>query len=253
MKAVWEGSIAFGLVNIPVKLFSAVQPREVGFRLLDAKSKTPIEYKRWCPVCSEEVEWKDVVKGLEIKKGEYYIFSKEELEKLKPEKTERIDIEEFVDSGSIDSVYYNKHYYAAPEKEGEKAFFLFKEVLLLTAKVAVGRFVMREKEYVCAIESYKNGLLLTTLNYSEEVRDIGQITELKKPPKLSLQEVELAKKLVAMMQRKELGMEKFHDTFAEDVKKAIKSKKKIEVEVAAKPKPTKEKDLMQSLKMSLKK
>jgi DNA end-binding protein Ku len=98
MKSVWEGSVAFGLVNIPVKLYSAVQPRDIGFKLIDAKTKTPIQYKRWCPVCNEEVPWKDVVKGLEIKRGEYYIFTKDELERLKPEKSSTIEIVEFIDS-----------------------------------------------------------------------------------------------------------------------------------------------------------
>jgi DNA end-binding protein Ku len=254
MKSVWEGSIAFGLVNIPVKLYSAVQPRDIGFKLIDAKTKTPIQYKRWCPVCNEEVPWKDVVKGLEIKRGEYYIFTKEELERLKPEKSSTIEIVEFIDSARIDSVYFDKHYYCAPASESEKAFFLFKDVLLLTAKVAVGRFVMREKEHVCAIESYKNGLLLTTLNYAEEVRDIGELKELKNAPKMDAKELELAKKLVAMLSENEFEIGKFKDTFSEDIKKALKSKEKIELEVKEKTaKETKEKDLMASLKMSLEK
>jgi non-homologous end joining protein Ku len=113
---------------------------------------------------------------------------------------------------------------------------------------------MREKEHVCAIESYKNGLLLTTLNYAEEVRDIGELKELKKAPKMDAKEVELAKKLVAMLSENEFEIKKFKDTFSDDIKKALKSKEKIELEVKEKPaKETKEKDLMASLKMSLEK
>jgi DNA end-binding protein Ku len=253
MKSVWDGSIAFGLVNIPVKLYSAVQASDVGFRLLDAKSHTPIQYKRWCPVCNVEVPWNDVVKGLEIGIDEYYIFTKEELAKLKPEKTQTIEIMEFVDSASVNPVYYNKHYYAAPEKDKEKAYFLFKEVLLLTAKMAIGRFVMREREYLCAIESYKEGLLLTTLNYEYEVRDISGIKELKEAPKLKAEEVELAKKLVATLTEKKFEIGKFKDTFAEEIKKAIKKKEPVGALVVEKEKPGKEKDLMAALRESLKK
>jgi DNA end-binding protein Ku len=253
MKSVWDGSISFGLVNIPVKLFLAVQAQDVGFKLLDAKTKTPIHYKRWCSACNEEVAWKDVVKGLEIGRGEYYIFSKEELAKLKPEKTQTIEIIEFVDAGQINPIYFNKHYYVGPEKEKEKSYFLLKEVLLLSAKMAVGHFVMREREYMCAIESYKEGLLLTTLNYNYEIRDIKDIMELREAPKLKTEELELAKKLVGMLTQKEFDISKYKDTFAEEIKKAVKKKEKVEVSVVEEAKPTKEKDLMAALKESLKK
>jgi DNA end-binding protein Ku len=228
-----------------------VQSKDVGFRLLDAKTRTPIEYKRWCPVCDAEVPWKDVVKGLEISKGEYYIFTPQELAKLKPGKTDTIEIVEFVDGGSISPVYMKKHYFLAPVQEKEKAYFLFREVLLLTAKVAVGRFVMRDKEHVCAIESFKGGMLLTTMNYADEIRDISELSELRDAPRLKSEEVELAKKLVSLLLQKDFDMSRFHDTFAEEIKKALKTKEKTEVVVVEKP--GKEKDLMSALRESLKK
>jgi len=254
MKSVWDGSISFGLVNIPVKLYSAVEQQAIGFRLLHKKCDTPLKYKRWCPKCKKEVEWENVVKGLEIKKGEFFVLTKKKLEKLKPEKTSTIDIIEIIDAQQIDPIFFDKHYFAAPQMDKEKAYFLFKEVLQSTAKTAIGRFVMREKEYVCAIESYKKGLLLTTLNYAYEIRDINKIEALKKAPALKKEELKLAKELINKLYEEEFDIKKFKDTFAEELKKVIKKIAKGEKIKGAKvEKPEKKKKLMEALKASIEK
>ncbi len=253
MKDVWSGSIAFGLVNIPIRLYPAVKSHSQGFRLLEKETKSPIEYKRWCPSCGKEVAWKDVVKGLEIKKNEYLVLTKEELEKLRPQKTESIEIVEFVD-WPLDPIYLNNHYYVAPENTKEKAYFLFKEVLMLSAKAAIGRFVMREKEHVCAITSYKNGLILTTLNYSYEIRDMDEIQELKEPVKLKKEEVDLAKQIIDKLYNKRLDISKYKDTFAEELRKALKNREKgVVVTVSESREAPKESNLVEALKQSLKK
>lgn len=253
MKAVWSGSIAFGLVNIPINIYPATEITALGFRLLHKKDNTPIEYKRFCPKDKKEVAWNDIVRGLEIKKGEFYVFTKEELDKIKPKKTESIEITEFVDSHQIDPIYFNKHYFVSPTSSKEKAYFLFNEVLRDSAKVAIGRFVMRDKEYVCAIESYKNGMLLTTLNYAYEIRDIKEIRELAEKPKLEKEEVELAKKIISRLYSEEFEISKFKDTFAEELKEALKKKAKgIEIKEVKKPAKTKERGLMEALKASVK-
>jgi len=256
MKAVWSGSISFGLVDIPVSLYSAVESQSLGFRLLCGKCKTPIKYQRYCPKCEKEVAWEDVVKGLEIGRGKYFVVDKETLKELRPEKTESIDLVEFVDAGQIDPIYFDSHYFAAPERKKEKAYFLFKEVLQTMNKVAVGTFVMKEKEHVCAISAYKKGLLLTTLNYAYEIRDINDIEVLKSAPKLKKEEEKLAKELISKLSEDEFDITQFKDTFAEELKKLLKKKAKGEVvkveeedEAAKQAKP--EKNLVDALKASL--
>ncbi|RLE38846.1 Ku protein [Candidatus Woesearchaeota archaeon] len=255
MKAVWKGSISFGMVNIPIKLYTATEPQALGFRLLCTKCHTPLHYRRFCPKCKKEIEWEDVVKGLEIAKGKYYVLTKEKIEKLKPEKSDIIEIIEFVDMNQIHPIYFDKSYYVAPIQKKEKAYFLFKEVLQDTAKVAIGRFIMREKEYICAIESYINGLLLTTLNYAYEIRDIKKIEELKNPPKLKEEELKLARQLINKLYEKEFDVSEFKDTFAQQLKRLIKKGIKTELieEIKATKKHKKEPTLMEALKASIKK
>lgn len=253
MKSVWNGSISFGLVNIPIKLYSAVESQTLGFRILHKKCNTPLKYKRWCPKCKKEVEWENVVKGLEISKDNFFVLTKEKLEKLKPEKTNKIEIIKIIDAKQIDPIYFDHHYYVAPAKKKEKAYALFKEVLQSAAKVAIGKFVMRERQHICAIESYKKGLLLTTLNYAYEIRDINKIEQLKKAPKLKKEELKLAKQLINKLYEEEFDITEFKDTFAQELKKAIKKVAKgkkvkgIKVE-----KPEKKKKLMEALKASIK-
>lgn len=249
MKSVWKGSLSFGMVNIPVKLYSAVSSRS-GFRLLHEKCKSPLKYKRYCPECEEEVEWEDVVKGLEVGKNKYKAFSKEKLEKLKPEKTSTIHIVEFIDKGQVDPIYLNKHYYCIPKQEKEKAYFLFKEVLQSSAKAAIGKFVMKSKEYICAIEPYKKGLLLTTLNYQSEIRDINKVEELQEKPRLKKDEKKLGKQLINKLTEKELDMSQFKATFTQELKKIMERIEKGEEVKVEKPKK-KKKNLVKALKASL--
>lgn len=251
MKAVWKGSIAFGLVNVPVRLYSAVESHAIGFRMLHSKCKTPIKYHRWCPECDREVEWADIVKGLEIRKGQFYVIDKKTLEELRPQKSETIDIVEFVDAKQVDPLYFNKHYFVVPDAQS-KAYYLFKDVLETTAKMAVGRFVLRDKEYVCAIESYRKGLLLSTLNYAYEVRDIDRLPELQKAPKMTAQERKLARELVQRLHADEFRIERFKDSFAEDLKKLLKKREKGEVVVKKVKKRPAQKDLISALKASVK-
>jgi len=253
MMVIWSGSISFGLVNIPVKLYPAVEPQTKGFRLLHKKDKVPLQYKRWCPKHKQEIPWNEVAKGLEISKNKYFVFDKEQLEQLKPKRTDTIEIVEIIDSLQIDPIYFDHHYFIGPETEKEKAYFLFKHALDQCAKAAVGRFVMREREHVCAIESYKEGLLLTTLNYAHEIRDIKKIDYLQDAPSLKQQEINLAAQLIEKLQKKEFDITEYNDTFVDELKKLIKKKAKgqlVEVKVEAK-KVKKEENLIEALKASL--
>ena len=253
MKSIWNGSINFGLVNIPVKLYSAVESKAFSFKMLDSEHHSPIKYKRVSEKTGKEVPWKDIVKGIELAKGKFFVPSKEQIAAIKPEKSDTIDIVEFVDQDQIDPLYFNSHYYIGPAKEKEKTYFLFKEILQITARTALGRFVMREKEYVCTIKAYKEGMLLTTLNYVYEIREVKDVDNLSAVPKLSKEELSLAKELINKLYKKQFNIDQFKDTFAEEMeklmKKAAKGEDIVSVKIAKKEK--KEDNLIAALKASL--
>lgn len=255
MKAIWKGSISFGLVDIPIRLYSAIETKGTHMKLLYKKDLSPIRYKRWSDKSKKEVPWEDIVKGVEIGEDEYVVLSQKELESIKPERSKAIDIVEFINKSQLEPIYFNSHYYLAPEKAKEKAFFLLKEILEQTEKVAIGQFAMHEKLHTCAIESYNEGLLLTTLNYGYEIRDISEIKELQPKPKLTKQELALAKQLIDKITVKQFDINVFKDTFHESLMKMVKKKesgeKVITIEEKEKPK-AKEKNLIASLKASLK-
>lgn len=251
MRSVWNGNISFGLVSIPIKLYSAVSQRSIGFKLLCKDCMTPIRYERHCEGCEGPVDWSDTVKALDLGDGQYLPFSKEELETIKPEKTDRIEIIEFVNGDEIEPLYYDKFYFCGPAKKTERSYFLLKQVLEDSGQVAIGRFVMREREYVAAIQSYRTGLLLATLNYSYEVRNIEDVETLAEPPELKKQEMELARKLVDQLKQDELNLEEFKDEFAERLQEMIEKKEKIVVEQAEEAAPFDEESLMEALQASL--
>lgn len=253
MRSMWNGSISFGLVNIPIKLYSAVEGKGVGFRMLDKKHHMPIHYKKWCEKCGKEVAWEDIVKGVEIAKNEFVILSKNEIDKIKPKGTDTVEILFFVDIQQIDPIYYSSHYFVGPAKEEERTYFLFREVLQMEAKMAIGKLVMREKEYICAIEAYQNGLLLTTLNYDYEIRDINTIPELQEPVKLRKEEVELAQQLIGKLYEPQFDISQFKDNYMEELKKLLKKRSKGEIVTVKEKEKGKmvEKDLVEALKASL--
>lgn len=257
MKSIWKGTISFGLVTIPVCLYSAIQEHVLGFKLLHAKCHTPISYKRWCEHCNKEVGWSDVVKGLKQEDGSYFILTQEKLKELKPEKTDQLSIIEFVNATQIEPIYLEHHYYLGPEKAGQHAFYLFKKALEQSGKVAIGKFVMRDKEYVCVINPYQAALLLSTLNYAYEIRSIADVPNLKAPKSLAAGELKLANQLIDQLTVKTFKLEQFKDTFAQALKEAIrksknqKSRKKVKEKTAPKVKKEKEGSLSHALRASL--
>ena len=258
MKAIWSGSLSFGLVNIAVKLYSAVSPSIPGFKMLCAKCHTPIVYERWCKHCNKQVAWQDIVKGLKQPEGSYFILTQENLKKLRPERSDTIVITEFVSSDQLQTIYFDAHYYLGPSKKNEREFFLFQEAIHSSGKVAIGDFVMHDKEHVCAIAPYENGLLLNTLNYAYEIKDIHAISELEKKPDLSSAELKLAKQIIDQLSVKKFDLKKYKDTFAQRLEKAIQESKKVKPKAkAAKRKEKKitphEKTLLATLKASLRK
>lgn len=257
MKPVWQGYLSFGLVNIPISLFSAVKSQTFGFTMLCGTCHNPISYKRWCDHCKKEVMWDNLVKGLKLKNDTYFVLTKENLKALKPLKTESISVIEFIDPLQINLIYFEKHYYLTPKKLGEKAYFLFVAALNKADKVAIGTFVMKDKEHVCVISPYQNALLLTTLNYEYEIKNFDYLETLKVIPKVSAEELKLALQLIEQRTKKKFDISDFKDSFAECLAATIKKnagRRKAIVHDDAKPKKSlTDHSLMKSLKASLEK
>jgi DNA end-binding protein Ku len=251
MKPIWKGSIAFGLVNIPVKMYAAINRRPVSFRLLHQKDNSPIEYRRWCTQNDHEVPWDEVVKGVDLGDGQFYVFSKRELVTLRPKRSEVIDITEFVGEEGIERVLLDQHYYLGPEKEGQKAFFLLHQTLKKSGKLAIGSFVMREREYVCILGPYGPGIMLSTLNYLDEVRPMSEVEGVGTAPELKDKELELAEQLIEKLTVKQVDMSRFKDTYMEKLKEAIEKRDQEHLVTLEEVKPTPEANLLDALKASL--
>jgi len=252
MKAIWSGSLSFGLLNIPVHVYSAITEHKFGFRILCGTCHTPLKNVRWCEKCKKAIMWEDTVKGFKKGKNSFFVMTHEAINKLKPEKMDTINIKEFVDRDEIEILYIENHYYMMPTKEKDKAFYLFAQALQKSNKVAIAQFVMREKEYVAAISFYKNMLLLNTLHYEYEIRD-AELPNVK-AIKASKEELELALLLINKRTRKKFDLGKYKDTFVEKLKKALKSKSKVpkkQPKKEVKKKTKREDSLAASLKESL--
>lgn len=247
MKSIWNGSITFGLVDIPVRLYAAIQEHALGFTLLHETCHTPLTYHRWCPHCKEEVAWQDVVKGLEVKKGSYIVLTKEKLAQLRPAKSEILQVTEFVDAQSVPFIYFNNHYYVVPSKPAAPAYTLFTQALQKLHKLAIGKLVIKDKEHVCAIQPYDNGLLLNTLHYAYEVRPAPTVAHTK----IDTQQLALAQELIKKLTKNTFDIKKFKDTFAQKIEAQLKQpSKKITKTKASKTKKEKS-SLQELLKASL--
>jgi DNA end-binding protein Ku len=253
MAAIWKGSINFGLVSIPIELYSAVQPHVIGFKMLHSACNTPITNKRWCSHCHKEIKWEAIVKGLKLPDGTFFVITKENLQKLRPEKTDTIEVVEFVETRAVPPIYYDQHYYVVPQKSTNKAFFLLAAALRELEQSAVAQFVLRDKDYICLLQPYENGLCMTTLHYEYEIKPLDLFYKLKAPAKFDKQELKLAELLMSKLHNKKFDMSPFKDTFAVRLAKAIKLKqegKRVKIAIE-KPATAPEVSLMDALRASL--
>ncbi len=249
MRAVWSGTINFVLVNIPVKLFSATEDKRVHFRNLCGVCDTPINIKRWCPRCEKEVLYENINKGFPVEKDRFVVFTRKELEALEPEGGGAITVDKFVDTSEITPIAYDSFYFIAPDKEAERAYSLIRKVLALHNKAMVGRFVARGKEYVCVIQAYQKGLLLTTLHFSDEIHDIGEVLEDLPVP--TEDEIRLASTLVNKLSGR-FNLDEYMDNYRSMVEElALQKDRGKEIVVKAKPKPAAPTDLMKELRRSI--
>lgn len=252
-RPVWSGTISFGLVSIPVKLFNAVRRQSVSFNQLDERNMSRIRYRKVNDETGEEVTDEHIVKGYEISKGRYVIVDPAELEPFMPVATKAVELEEFVDLAEIDPVYFDAAYHLAPDGP-PKPYVLLARAMEASGKVAIGRFVMRNKQYTAAIRADEGRLIMSTLAYADEVVDPSTIDALD-----GLDEVEVSKKEIAMAESlvaslaAEFEPEKYHDEYREEVMALIQMKadgEEFEVPETAAEKP-KVVDIMAALEASV--
>jgi DNA end-binding protein Ku len=255
-RAIWTGSISFGLLNVPVKLYSAVSKKSVSFRELRESDGSRIRHKRVAEADGEEVAYEEIVKGYEIAPDQYVVLTREELEELDPKKTRAIEIQDFVDLDEIDPIYFDHPYYLGPDKGAERAYALLVKAMSDARKVAVARFVLRNKESLAAIRPMEGVLTMATMRFADEVvspREIEEVTGDGAAEKPQKRELEMAKALIDSL-TSDFDAEKYRDEYREELLGLIERKSKGEAIVQTEteePKPTKAPDLMAALEESL--
>jgi DNA end-binding protein Ku len=251
MRSIWSGSIGFGLVNIPVKLYSASQSHEgLDLDMLHKEDHSPIRYARICREDGEEIPYEDIVKGYEYKKGDYVVLTQEDLKKADAKKTKTIEIKQFADEDEIDSRYYEKPYYLEPDKGAERAYALLRDALARSNKVALAKYAMRARDNMAAIKPIGNALVLVQMRFPADLRDAG---DLKFPTeKAKKEELDMALALIKQLDKPFIP-EDWHDTYTEELEEIIKDKANGHTpkKQGKQPQETKVKDLMDTLRASL--
>jgi len=251
MRSIWTGAIGFGLVNIPVKLYSATESSSLDLDMLDKKDHANILYKRVNEKTGKEVAWAHIVKGYKMPNDEYVIVTDKDFELASPKKNKTIEITEFVDESEIDSVYFETPYYIEPDKSGVRAYALLREALRKTGKAGIASFVMRSKESLAILKASEKVIVLNRIRFAEEIRDPSQLN-LPAKAEIKANELKMAVSLIEQLSGK-FDISAYKDTYSAELMKIIKAKAK-----GIKPKETKLKivhskteDLMDQLKASL--
>jgi DNA end-binding protein Ku len=253
-KAVWTGSLSFGLVNVPVGLYSATEDRSIHFNQFRAGTSERIRNKRVSELTGDEVAYSDIVKGYDLGGGEYVILTPEELTSLAPGPSHTIEVTDFVELSEIDPIYFDKPYFLAPHgKNGDRAYELLRQVMAETNKVAIATFVMRDKQYLVAVRPEKSALVLETLLFADEVRDpVREIEVLPVQASFEDREIEMAKLLIDSMTTA-WQPESYRDTYRERVEELIDQKRQGTVVVSEGPRaePAPVVDLLAALQASV--
>ena len=252
MRSIWSGSISFGLVNIPVKLYSATEERAVSFDLLHEKDNSKIGYAKICKQEHKEVPLEEIVKGFEISEGNYVIVEEKDFEKADPKKTKSIEILHFSNAEEIEEIFYNKPYYLEPDKGSDKSFLLLRDALTKSKKVGVAKFVMKNREHLAILKPFGDVFLLNQLRFQDEIRDAEPLRAPNKE-EIKTDELKIALELINHL-TEPFRPERYKDTYTEELKEIIKEKAKGKVVVMAdEPAATEMEDLMEALRASIKK
>lgn len=222
-RPIWSGSISFGLVTIPVRLFTAVREKRLHFRTLHDQDKVPLKQKMYCPADGKEVHPEHMVKGYEIEKDRFVIIRQEELEAAAPKRTKAIEIQDFVELDEIDPLFFDRPYYVAPKPEGAKPYKLLVEAMEKTKKVGIAKVVMWNKEYLAALRPLEGGLVLETMHFDDEVIKAEHIAGMEVKAKVDDRELKMAQQLIDSLTTK-FKADKYHDEYREQVMDIIERK-----------------------------
>jgi len=253
-RAIWKGSISFGLVNIPIALYPATRREELKFRLLRKSDLSPVNYKRVAEKDGKEVAWDQIVKGYEYEKGKYVVLKDEDFQRVDLEATQTVDIKDFVDQEEIDPMFFYKPYYLEPQKGGDKAYALLRDSLKDTKKVGVAKVVIKTRQYLAGVKPEDGVLVLELMHFADELADPEKL-HLPKKMEVGKREMTMAKSLIDGMTSK-WEPEKYKDDYREALMEVIEEKveaggKEIEEKPRKAPKPTKVIDLVSVLQKSL--
>ncbi|CAG9620526.1 non-homologous end joining protein Ku [Sutcliffiella rhizosphaerae] len=224
MHTMWKGSISFGLVNIPIKMFSATEDKDIKLRTLHKECHSPIKYEKVCPNCEKEVGQDDLVKGYEYVKGKYVILDENELKELKEEHEDKsVKIIDFVKLEDIDPIYFNRSYFLGPGENGNKAYSLLREALESSKKIGVAEITIRSKQQLAVVRVYKDCLVMETVHYPDEVRNVKEVPGV--PERKAIDETELKTAITLIDQlTTDFDPEKYHDDYREAVLALVQSK-----------------------------
>jgi DNA end-binding protein Ku len=251
-RALWKGSISFGLVNIPIELHTAVRDHRPKFRMLHAKDKSPVRFERVCVRDGNPVAWEDLVKGYEYEKGHFVVLTKEDFLAAALNKTRTVDIIDFVKADEIDDRFFETPYYLTPSKGGERAYALLREAIRESERVGIAKFILRDAQHLAAVEVIENALVLTVMRYADELVDTKQF-EFPATGGIRKPELDMAKSLVNSLAA-EWHPSKYTDEYRENLMKVIKAKMKgktIRLAAEAEPQQAEVVDLMERLRRSL--
>ncbi|WNB90643.1 Ku protein [Bacillus sp. NEB1478] len=251
MHTMWKGAISFGLVNIPIKLFAATENKDIKMRYLHEKCHTPVQYEKICPSCEETVDAKEIVKGYEYEPGKFVVVEKEELDELAGVSDKSIEIIDFIQLEEIDPIFYNRSYFIGPGENGTKSFALLKKAMEDTGKIGLAKFTLRSKEHLAAVRVYKNGLVLETIFYPDEVRNVDHVPGLTDEVSLNDKELDMAKQLIEQLTAP-FEPEKYEDEYREAVLELIHTKiSGNEVKISKEKPKSNVVDLMEALQASI--
>lgn len=251
MHTVWKGAISFGLVHVPVKMFSATEDKDISMRYIHKECTTPLNFVRKCQTCEREVEWEEIARGYEYEPGAFVLFEKDELEKLNGEVTKEIKILDFVQLTDIDPIYFQKTYYLAPNETGANAYNLLLEAMKQTGKIGIAKVSIRSKSSLAAVRVIDNCIAMETIFYPDEIRSVEQVPNLPEQSNVNDKELTMAKMLIEQLTTP-FAPEKYKDDYRESLLHAIEQKVSgQQISVAPEPHKTNVIDLMSALQASL--
>ena len=251
-RALWKGSISFGLVNIPIELHTAVRNHRPKFRLLHAKDMSPVRFERVCVRDGHPVAWEDLVKGYEYARGHFVVLTKEDFQAAAVEKTRTVDIIDFVKAEEIDDRFFETPYYLVPAKGGERAYALLREAIRDSGRIGIAKFILRDAQHLAAVEAIENAIVLSVMRFADELVDVVQF-DFPAATGIRKQELDMAKALVNSLAA-DWDPAKYTDQYRVNLMRIIQGKMKgrrVELEAAAEPRQAEVVDLMERLRRSL--